>query len=262
MTEASRKLGISQPALSESLQRLESDLNAKLFYRARNGISLTPLGRTVVEKARKAVDALFEVESLGNDRAVPPETPIRMGCHPVVASYVLPQAFKLLEKSFPDFRIELKHDLSRVIQAGIQNGDIDVGVVINPVLSQDLIIRTVAKDRVCVWAHPKLSDSKRVFANLELFQTQAIFRKWKARPAATISSNSLELIGRLTAAGLGFGILPERAAKLLSARLKRLDDLPSYSDDIALVYRPEFGKRKNERALLEALHKAITEGSS
>lgn len=57
MTRAARRLGIAQPALSQAIAQLESELGLKLLDRHPRGISLTPAGSALYEKARLAVDA-------------------------------------------------------------------------------------------------------------------------------------------------------------------------------------------------------------
>lgn len=253
MSEAARKLEITQPALSESIKRLEEDLGGLLFYRSRSGISLTPTGQSVLDRARNAVSALFEVESINDNQALFKGRRITIGCHPVVASYTLPNALKQLEKKAPDYRVDLKHDLSRNIQSGIQKGLIDVGLVINPSPAPDLVIRKIATDDVCVWSAKGLKNSERLICNLDLFQTQSILRKWKKPPTEIINTESLELIVRLVDNQIGYGIIPERAVRLLGADLKKHTDLPTYRDEICLVYRPEFGKNDFEKLVLQSL---------
>ena len=58
ITKASKKLFISQPAISKSLKKLESDLNTVLFIRNLNGVSLTDQGKVLyfyIEKAYKNI---------------------------------------------------------------------------------------------------------------------------------------------------------------------------------------------------------------
>ena len=58
ITKASKKLFISQPAISKSLKKLEEDLNTVLFIRNLNGVSLTEQGKVLyfyVEKAYKNI---------------------------------------------------------------------------------------------------------------------------------------------------------------------------------------------------------------
>ena len=52
INQAAHKLEISQPALSESLKRLEQDVGYILFYRSRSGIELTPSGRSFLPIAQ------------------------------------------------------------------------------------------------------------------------------------------------------------------------------------------------------------------
>jgi DNA-binding transcriptional LysR family regulator len=252
MQEAAKKLGITQPALSESIKRLEADLKEVLLYRSRTGITLTPAGRAARVHAKGALSLLSEVETIHDQWSSFGLRVITIGCHPTVASYCLPDALNRLRKVAPDYKISLKHDLSRNIQTSIQQGLVDVGIVVNPSPSPDLVIKKVGVDEVGVWAaHDGCDD--RVFCNLELIQTQSILRKWKDQPVTKINTDSLELIARLAGAGLGYGVLPARAVQLLRIGLKPVDTSPVFQDSIGILHRPEFGKSNVERQVIQAL---------
>lgn len=250
MAQAARKIGITQPSLSESIKRFESDLGSKFFYRSRNGIALTPNGKAVFENSKNALSVLFNVESSCENTQSFRGRTVSIGAHPVVASYSLPKALQQLSKVVPDYKIEIKHGTSREIQNYIQNGLIDIGVVINPTAVPDMVIKKLSYDDICVWSHGK--NLKKIFCNLDLFQTQDILRKWKKHPVDIIKIENLELITRLVESGLGYGIVPERAVKLIGHNLKKHTELPYFRDTISLVYRPEFGKNAFEKEIIQA----------
>lgn len=257
MREGADKLGITQPALSESIKRLEQDLGEVLFYRSRSGIALTPGGQKNLKLAR---EALASLDSLGANRAHGDSRLITIGCHPTIASYFLPKAFRAIQKENPSYQVRLSHDLSRTIQTGVQQGMIDVGIVVNAVPSPDLIVRQLAQDEVCIWRSTHVQDqvTDKVFCNLALFQTQALLRKWKDRPANVIDTDSLELIVRFVNEGLGYGIVPARAVALLNAKnCEPVPKTPAFNDTISIVYRPEFGKHPAEKAIVENLKKSV-----
>lgn len=270
LSEGARKRGITQPSLSESIQRLERDLGCALIYRARSGISLTASGRLLVDRGRRVTEALDEIQDLGGAGEGDPtqrgkEVPSRLfrgrcvsiGCHQAVACYALPEALAALSRSAPDFRVALVHDFSRVIQSEIQSGRIDVGLIVNPVPVPDLVIRELATDVVAVWAAGKGTTQRRLICDPNLFQVQSILRRWKGRPSELVPTASLELIARLCQRGLGYGVIPERALSLTGVRLRRVPATPSYKDVLSLVHRPEFGRLPYERAVLDALASAL-----
>ena len=57
-TRAARRVGISQPSLSQHIKALEAELRGSVIDRLPRGISLTPAGRTLLPEARLAVRAL------------------------------------------------------------------------------------------------------------------------------------------------------------------------------------------------------------
>lgn len=261
LTEGARKLGISQPALSESLKRLEDDLGCVLLYRAKSGICLSPSGRVVRERGGQARELLAGLLQLGGSAGTALGRSVRIGCHSAVASYVMPQTLSLLAAQPTMPRIELVHEVSRALQAQIQNGTLDVGVLINAVPVPDLIVRQVASDIFSVWGRPAGPTPARIICDPNLFQVQAILRRWPKAPSDCIRTSSLELIVQLVAAGIGYGLLPARVARRSPVALRSLRSAPVVHDRIALVYRPEFGRHPDERALLQALRTALRQPS-
>lgn len=254
IVQAAKLLGMGQPSLSESLKRLEQDHGALLFYRSRTGIQLNPEGRSFLSLSQKALQSLQDLDLAQQaEGAVFGQRIISIGCHPMVAQYTIPKALSILKKKAHDFRIELRHDLSRVIQMEIQKGRIDLGIVINPIQVPDLIIKSLGSDVVSVWSHKLDFPHDTIICNPNLNQTQYILKRWKNKPQKIISTDSLELICQMVAEGIGYGIIPGRAVQLSKPTLKRCASLPSFDDEIALVYRPEFGKIPAEKLLIESL---------
>lgn len=75
---AARRLGVSQPALSAQLRRIERVTGGELFVRGRSGVEPTALGQFVLAKARRV---LSEMDALGAQaRAISTGGPLRLGC--------------------------------------------------------------------------------------------------------------------------------------------------------------------------------------
>jgi DNA-binding transcriptional LysR family regulator len=253
MGQAALKLEISQPALSESLKRLESDIGAILFFRSRSGIKLTATGRLFLERAKNVTSSLKNLNLRADSEQVFAGRSIVIGCHPTVASYSLPKALGYLKQKASDFKLELRHNLSRNIQASVQSGAIDVGLVINPVSVPDLVIKRLAYDHVSIWTANRSISLDTIICDSDLFQTQSILKKWKDRPQKLIATSQLDLIARLAFEDIGYGIIPDRAVQLSGLKLYKLKNSPSYKDEICLIYRPEFGKQEFEKITIEAL---------
>lgn len=258
LSEGARKRGITQPSMSESIRRLEADLGCKLLYRAKEGISLTPSGRVIFDRGRQATEALIELGALRREKGAFSGRRVTIGCHFTVASYSLPATLLELSKSAPDFRIDLVHNFSRTVQAQIQAGQVDVGIIVNPTRIPDLVIRKLASDTVAVWTAQRGKAQHRLICDPELFQVQAILRKWRSCPRNIISTANLELVARLTGSGLGLGILPSRAVALYGVKLRKVAGTPTYTDEIAVVHRPEFGRLPYEKQVLAALLSSLS----
>ena len=250
LSRAAERLGVGQAALSLSLKRLEESLQTKLFLRRNRGLKLTPAGQTLLKASNRLLsdwEAVITETKKSNTEITGLYT---VGCHPSVAIYSLKNIIGDLYRSFPRLEIRLVHNLSRIICEEIISGNIDFGIVVNPVKHPDLIIRKLARDEVGFWKTPGGPDDVLIY-NPELTQSHVVLKKSRTFERSITSSN-LEVIATLADAGVGTGILPGRVAKAIGPNLVRQKNQPQYMDEITFLYRADLPKTRATQSIIQA----------
>lgn len=125
--KAARRLGVSQPSLTTQLRRIENALGAELFTRGRTGCLPTPLGRSVLSRARPLVDGMTALVT-ETRAAAARSADGRSADGPVLrvgstASRALPGWLRRLRQGLPGTDIALRvdvsaHTLLRTVAAG------------------------------------------------------------------------------------------------------------------------------------------------
>jgi DNA-binding transcriptional LysR family regulator len=253
VTRASEALGITQPAMSYSLKRLENELGEDLIIRKKNGVELTKLGEEFQKKSQLLISEWEGLQGLITSDNRDAKGEYSIGVHPSVALYTLDKILPKITKEFPNINFKLNHGLSRKMTEKVINWELDFGIVVNPIKFPDLVIKELCKDVVTIF-HKKNCEKKLIF-DPDLAQSQDILKKFKIQHdvmSGQILSKNLEVIAHLTAQGLGFGVLPARVAKL-HPQLKALEGAPLFHDKICLVYRPEKQRNKISKSMLKII---------
>lgn len=262
-SRASERIGINQPSLSAAIKRLERSVGTELFIRDKHKVILTQAGKNLLSHAKQLIQLwdTTKANCLASQGEV--QGNITLGCHPSVALYFLPKFLPALLAKYSKLEIKLKHDLSRKITEEIINLTIDIGIVVNPIKHPDLIIKKLFNDEVTCWQSREFStkststDEKIIICDTELRQTQFLLKNIHSKGIKykrMITTNNLEVVANLTAAGVGVGILPGSVAKSLHQdKLHRLQRAPIYHDEICLVYRHENRNMKTIQVINEAI---------
>ncbi len=123
---AAQQLGITQPALTRSIQLLEDACGAPLFDRHSRGLHLTPLGTRTL---RHAKHILRECQLAETDlrSMIKGETGLlRIAAAPVWMSTILPGVIARLNERHPNLRIQLSALTEAQGRPGLHNGDLDL----------------------------------------------------------------------------------------------------------------------------------------
>ena len=128
LARAAETLGVSQPALTRSLQRLEARFGAQLFVRAPRGVELTPIGtalRARVDKARITLDdAEREVEQLGAGKI----GKVRIGVGHMLVRLVSQALFPRFIVERPAAQVQFHVGFNAELFGLVQAGNLDFSV--------------------------------------------------------------------------------------------------------------------------------------
>lgn len=123
---AAKRLGMSQPPLSEQIQVLEHALKVKLFDRSRRGATLTPVGAAILPAVRKFAEQLERLE-LAVEEAVAGQTGmLTIGAISTAMFDVLPGLIEQLKHAYPQLTVSVREIDSVESVPALESGDIDL----------------------------------------------------------------------------------------------------------------------------------------
>lgn len=123
---AAKRLGMSQPPLSEQIQVLEHALKVKLFDRSRRGATLTPVGAAILPAVRKFAEQLERLE-LAVEEAVAGQTGmLTIGAISTAMFDVLPGLIEQLKHAYPQLTVSVREIDSVEAVSALESGDIDL----------------------------------------------------------------------------------------------------------------------------------------
>ena len=125
MSAAARVLHISQPALSRSLGRLETELGLQLFDRAGRRLVLNDAGRVALEHARQ----LLRDEQAMCDALARHTRALRVG---TVAPAPLWRLTALMTERFPELVLTSRMLPEDEVEVGVLSGGADLGITLHP----------------------------------------------------------------------------------------------------------------------------------
>ncbi|HWK94175.1 MAG TPA: LysR family transcriptional regulator [Pseudolabrys sp.] len=125
-TKAANSLGVTQPAVSAQIKRLQSMLGDEIFDRTVQGVSLTPHGEVVVSYARRLLSINDQIVHLGG--SLRPELFIRIGTSSDYVVTVLPAILAKFRARYPAARFNISSGFSEPLMRQLRDGEIDLFV--------------------------------------------------------------------------------------------------------------------------------------
>jgi DNA-binding transcriptional LysR family regulator len=251
---AAERLHIAQPALSQSVRQLEAELGATLLARTTRQVSLTPAGAFFYREAVRVLEGLDD-SVRGVRRIADGRTGlVRIAFTGTAAFDQLPRIAQVLQQDLPGIALEIHADQLTPTQVeGLNNAQIDLGVLRPPALSDDIEMRTIHTERLALAlpTHHRLAnepgltlsdvayDGFVVYADARSAVTDATLRACQAAgfaPRREHEAPTTAVLLALVAAGLGVAVVPDsaRALPLAGVVFRDLVDAPGI--ELALAW--------------------------
>jgi len=144
-SKAGAKLGLSQPAISAQMKRLQGLVSGDVFEKAGGGISFTPMGKLILTYAKKLLDANDQILSIGG--AENDAQPIRLG----LSTAFIVQFLDSLPSVKLDSQMSIACDHSAGLAKAFADGYLDIVCLAMPEPPMDLGEVIFAWEEETVW---------------------------------------------------------------------------------------------------------------
>lgn len=226
LAKAAQHLGVAQPSLSASLQKLEAQLGLQLFIRHHaQGVSPSPQGLRFLNQARSLVAHGTDFQRDSTVAGMLVEGELTIGSFSTIAPVYAPKLIAGFQKLHAKARIKLEEGAQEQLIAGLHSGQYDLVLLYKLDMADDLKVTELAKLKpyVLLNANHKLAGKKQVSLHdlaseplilLDILPSRTYFTRLLESqgiaPKISFASPSLELVRGLVGQGLGYSLLITR----------------------------------------------------
>lgn len=238
MTKASNELHISQPAISQSIKKLETQLGGTLFLRSNKGMELTEEGKMFYEYIKGALELINNAENEFTSFKDLSKGEIKIGCSTTLTKLILLDTIKEFHTKYPNININITNDLTSNLITDLKLGKLDFvifnesniketnlnleklkelkqGFIYNPEFYNDEINNFKELNKFPLILQKEDSNSRKLLNH--------ITQKNNVKLIPKIEVVSQDLIIELTTFGLGIGFTIIDLAKQKNHKLKELN---------------------------------------
>jgi len=128
-TRAANKIGIAQPALTITIQKLEKEVGLKLINRAEKNAILTAEGQVLFKLATQLLSQAKQVELELEELKDLERGTIRFGVSAMMGSYYFPKVLTDFKQEYPNIKIHLVDQGTAALEKMLLNGELDIALV-------------------------------------------------------------------------------------------------------------------------------------
>jgi DNA-binding transcriptional LysR family regulator len=270
MTRAAAALGLTQPAVSGQLARLEAELGTSLFHRTPKGMELTEAGRVFLEHVERAlvdladgVEALSELQGLTRGR-------LAIGGGATATTYLMPPVLSRFHAHYPGVHLFVREAGSHAVMSAVLAGELDLGVVtVSEEAPARLTVRPWMEDELVLIVPPgHRLEGRTTFewrdlqgAQLVLFEAGSAVRQRidaaladaGVEPHIVMELRSIESIQQMVAQGIGAAFVSRFALRDAGRGLAPRTGGAALRRDLAVVHRADRRLSRAARAFLEEM---------
>jgi LysR family hydrogen peroxide-inducible transcriptional activator len=237
-SRAAEQCHVSQPSLSQQIQKLEGELGGRLFDRMKREAKPTPQGDAFLRHAVRVLEEVDAARREAKDATDLLSGTVAIGVLPTIAPYLLPGVMSGFTENFPGVEVIIQEDTTAHLIKLLLAYEIDFALASQPIQDPRLEVRELFAEELLLAlppGHPLTRKRTVCVADLEKErfivmkeghclgdQVLQFCTRRDLRANISFRSTQLETIQSLVRAGLGVSFVPAMATQ------SKRDDLPEY----------------------------------
>ncbi|WP_430610594.1 LysR substrate-binding domain-containing protein [Enterococcus sp. DIV0876] len=282
-TKAAKDLYISQPYLTQTIQRIEQELGAPIINRQTGHFQLTEAGKIYYQYLETLETESAKLKNRLSWYTNTEKRSLRIGILPSLGSYLLPLFIPAYQKIYPDVRFFLREDLPKQNEQRLLNGQLDFFIGQNPeTIAPNLTVYSTNKERYLAIIPPSSPFyrsgtrylSEETLAIKDILQSPLILtssgsairrqidqllQKHKVEPTILMESSNIYTVAALAENACGIAIVPESVLQAATPTAFNLYPLPEelLSLTYFIAHQAERALSKSEQVLIDTFLRNI-----
>ena len=250
-SRAAEQCHVSQPSLSQQIQKLEEELGERLFDRMKREAKLTAHGEAFLPRALRILEEVdlarreaSEARSLLRGRLI-------VGVLPTIAPYLLPAVLGDFAKRFPGVEIVVQEETTAQLLKLLNACEIDFAVASRPIQDRRMEVKDLFTEELRLALPPRHSLTRKRTVRLADLEKEPFIvmkeghclgdqvlnfcERRDLKPTISFRTAQLETIQALVHSGVGISLVPAMAARKKRAGLPEYRSLVSPKPERKIV---------------------------
>lgn len=271
---AAEACGVTQPTLSAMIQKLEEELDVKIFSRDRKNITPTSIGEKIIRQAKITLNETQKIKEVVADESSNMNGNLRIGILPTIAPYLVPDFIYYFRKSYPNVNLFIDEKENRSLIQDLRFGNLDIAITTPPEAHANILEIPVYVEKFVAYFSETCSKARQMIVNGNLPPEQMwILKEGHCIPNGGINlcenkdigshiyeAGSIDTLIKIVDRNGGYTIIPELHISTLNEKQKEniqtLNVNPPAQRTVSILIKDDFIRERIVNAVLDTI-KAI-----
>lgn len=271
---------VTQPTLSMMIQKLEDELNIKIFDRSQLPVQPTSIGIQVINQARLIVSQVKQIKEIIEEEKGVVQGTFRLGIIPTIAPYLLPKFMQKHDESGYDIALSIEEMTTWQICEKLMNGTLDGAILATPLKNDKIkeypiyyekFYAYVSPQETSLYAKKELEEDDININRLWLLEEVHCFRsqilkicntrrRKNSHSLFSYEAGSIDTLINIVDSNSGMTIIPEMVLDTLSEKqMRNVRPLKGMNPvrEVSLITRKDYLREKILSIITSEIKNAI-----
>lgn len=255
-SKTAQSMYISQSAITQSIQKLESLLGGKVFYRNKNGVELTEEGKNLYEYIKDSIETMSNAENIFSKYINLEKGKIRIGGGNSLLSSLIFEPFLTFINKYPNIDVSISSGITDDLMQKLANGELDIVVLNLPYKSKkysDVEIIPLRKSSFCFFASKQYIEEHPIKEFKEIENHMLILPKSPSAKSKILNDycnkEELELIPNYEISSVS--IMKKLVLNNIGIGFTNTENIKDIKDEIKIIKKIELTDAKEGIATLK-----------
>ena len=271
--KAAEECGVTQPTLSAMVQKLEEELDVKIFDRSKHPIEPTAIGEKIIRQAETTLNEMRRIQEVVDNETNSLTGTLKIGIIPTIAPYLVPDFISRFRTDYGLITLTISEMRTTNILEQLKTGNLDLAIVSTPLDQPDMLEIPLYYEKFAAYFSPTqrltefpLNPKDMPLDDLWVLQEGHCARRQIFNFCHAKSSNhmyeagSIDTLVKIVDKSGGYTVIPELHLQFLTeTQLKNVREItsPPAVREVSILIRKDFVKERMINAVADTVKKII-----